>query len=907
MRRSLLLAALVFACLFSLMAGTGRAADTMLLGNSSVASLQDNDAAGLAEAFSFGAGASGTAHSLWIYVDSGSSASGLVAGLYADNSGHPGSLLASGSNSSLSAGQWNRVGLTPPPVLSSGTTYWLAVLGTGGQLNFRDLQRGSPGCSETSSQSNLTSLPSSWASGTGWTTCSLSAYVDGSTNSTTPPSAPTNTVLPTISGQAVQGQPLTASNGSWTGSPTGYAYQWQDCDSSGANCTDVSGATSSSYTLTSGDVGSTIRAVVSATNAGGSTAATSAATAVVSGPIVTPPPPPSNTGLPAVSGTDAQGQIVSSSDGSWTGSPTSYTYAWQDCDSSGNNCTAISGATSSSYTLAAGDVGSTIRAVVTATNAGGSTPATSAATAVVSGPIVTPPPPPSNTALPVVSGTATQGQALATSNGSWSGSPTSYKYAWQDCDSSGNNCTAVSGASSSSYTLRAGDVGHTMRAVVTATNVAGSTAATSAQTTTVSASGGGGGLPPGVTLRPIDGGPNYYCSHGFTNACADGWDNPSFFPIGPWYGTVTQQSDVTRWKDLGLNTAFRTTGNTSLSLLKANGLYAIVADDSGGPETPGMGSETVGLLSADEPSTMSSGVTTPLSTVPNSQQDGRFWYLNNTWNFIYYNGLSPIGNSAQVLDTLVATPDGSQRHIDTQSVDTYWFSGVPANMNYEGQLLYGLNGNMPASEIKCGCRYGDMVDRLRSFQTTYPAPIAQFVEDGGPYSEDTSTSDYITPPELDWGVWSSIIHGARQLIYFNHTFAGPQQSNDNLAQSYYQTVQPGQTISIYDQVKATDALIAQLAPEINSPQALGYVSVSPAAQTFSGIETRATDDNGTFTIFADSRDSETASNIPATFTTADGYTGPVTVVGENRTVPATNGVFTDTFAHGSTVHVYQIP
>ena len=62
-----------------------------------------------------------------------------------------------------------------------------------------------------------------------------------------------------------------------------------------------------------------------------------------------------------------------------------------------------------------------------------------------------------------------------------------------------------------------------------------------------------------------------------------------------------------------------------------------------------------------------------------------------------------------------------------------------------------------------------------------------------------------------------------------------------------------------------------------------------------------------FYIFATPRNPETQTNIPATFTTADNYTGPITVIGENRTIQATNGHFTDTFAHASTVHIYQIP
>jgi hypothetical protein len=78
---------------------------------------------------------------------------------------------------------------------------------------------------------------------------------------------------------------------------------------------------------------------------------------------------------------------------------------------------------------------------------------------------------------------------LSTSNGSWTGSPTSYGYQWEDCNSSGAGCTNISGAASSSYTLGSGDVGHTIRAMVTATNAGGSASASSAQTATVTATG----------------------------------------------------------------------------------------------------------------------------------------------------------------------------------------------------------------------------------------------------------------------------------------------------------------------------------------------------------------------------------------------------------------------------------
>src|ERR1019366_8901534 len=70
--------------------------------------------------------------------------------------------------------------------------------------------------------------------------------------------------------------------------------------------------------------------------------------------------------------------------GSWSNSPSGYSYQWEDCDSSGGNCQAITGATGQTYTLAAADVGSTIRVFETASNASGAgSPATSSATTAV--------------------------------------------------------------------------------------------------------------------------------------------------------------------------------------------------------------------------------------------------------------------------------------------------------------------------------------------------------------------------------------------------------------------------------------------------------------------------------------------------------------------------------------------
>ena len=94
------------------------------------------------------------------------------------------------------------------------------------------------------------------------------------------PAAPSNSAAPTISGTTTYNSVLTASTGTWSGSPT-YAYQWQSASTSGGTYSNISGATSSTYTLASADVGQYIKVNVTATNAGGSTSALSAATSQI--------------------------------------------------------------------------------------------------------------------------------------------------------------------------------------------------------------------------------------------------------------------------------------------------------------------------------------------------------------------------------------------------------------------------------------------------------------------------------------------------------------------------------------------------------------------------------------------------------------------------------------------------
>ncbi len=184
---------------------------------------------------------------------------------------------------------------------------------------------------------------------------------------------------------------------------------------------------------------------------------------------------------PAVTGTDAVGQQLSTTDGTWTHSPTSYGYRWQRCDSLGSNCVDIAGATSSQYTLVTDDAGHELRSEVLAGNALGPAVngyAPSAPTSLVVGK-------PSMIAAPKLSGTAKVGKSLSVGKGRWTYSPTHYAYQWLRCSATGKSCKTISGETKSSHKLKPADAGHKLEAEVTASNAAGSATATSIKSATV--------------------------------------------------------------------------------------------------------------------------------------------------------------------------------------------------------------------------------------------------------------------------------------------------------------------------------------------------------------------------------------------------------------------------------------
>ncbi len=288
-------------------------------------------------------------------------------------------------------------------------------------------------------------------------------------------STPAGLAAPVTTGLTQYGAIVGASTGFWSGVPTSFNYQWYRCDNTGSNCSPVTGATSQSYAvLAAADTGATLAVAVTASNSLGSASRQSAASNVVA----------SASSPFAITSTIADGATLVGS------------VQWQATPAQAVNFVQfyVDGVlrqtqASSPYIYNAGTTG--LFDSTTLSNGthvlGIEALSTDNRTYGFSGVSVTVANggQPQNTALPVISGSAVQGQTLSASNGSWTNNPTSYAYQWSTCDVNGANCSPVSGATTNSLVLIPADVGSTIRISVTASNSSGSGTATSLPTAVV--------------------------------------------------------------------------------------------------------------------------------------------------------------------------------------------------------------------------------------------------------------------------------------------------------------------------------------------------------------------------------------------------------------------------------------
>lgn len=473
-----------------------------------------------------------------------------------------------------------------------------------------------------------------------------------------------------------------------------------------------------------------------------------------------------------------------------------------------------------------------------------------------------------------------------------------------------------------------------------------------------------GSLQSAVTLTPADGeyisgstqsnflGDGFYTNNGFTRATAwtgpnpvgadfVGFDDPAFFPIGTWLTDFTGTGYYSRMDDLGLNGMAPCAGSVSLANNITFRKWAIVVGDErpGGTISTSDDPGVVGVLSADEPSTIlqyETMVADNNTWLGSADGPGRFAYnayfanvLHGDIGVHYFEDDMVLGRD----DTFTNPPVSFGTWT---SYDSYWFAGsttggVPSDLH--SRMYISQPGDATAAQCARGSHYGSMVDLVRSH---YPANDRRIhwppVESGAPYTETFSLA--ITPAQLKWAVWATIVHGARLINYFVHTFrvgdALPTVNvyNDN---GYGGPGIPG--TGIYAATKEINWFVLELAPVINSPfdgylcfgdgetsyESTGFLTACTSTNPrsfYSGVDASCKwqPTEGKHYILASTREQDGTTNWPVTFrmvdqgqTTATNLATDVPIsVERGGGIPGGFCEFDDTFATAATYKAYRI-
>jgi len=257
---------------------------------------------------------------------------------------------------------------------------------------------------------------------------------------------PVNETPPEVSGSGEVGKELKCSPGTWKGSPPPtLSYRWLRDEQ------EIKEQTASSYTVTPEDVGHTLSCKVIAVNEVGEAFA-------ISNGIYFKGLKPEGP-IPVVAGVGKVGEPLTCLHEGWTGVPEpTFSYQWL------LKGEAIPGATGQTLLVLASYEGESVACSLTAENVEGKATAESKEFEITSKP-------PENTALPEISGEAKEKAELTCSTGTWTGSPTEFKYSWYR-ELKENEELELS-SHTNKYTVVAADVGYALHCVVTAKNGGG--------------------------------------------------------------------------------------------------------------------------------------------------------------------------------------------------------------------------------------------------------------------------------------------------------------------------------------------------------------------------------------------------------------------------------------------------
>ena len=351
------------------------------------------------------------------------------------------------------------------------------------------------------------------------------------------------------------------------------------------------------------------------------------------------------------------------------------------------------------------------------------------------------------------------------------------------------------------------------------------------------------------------------------------------FPMGVWLADVSSQRDVDRDRAAGINLYVGLTASSTLPLAAANRM-PVLAQDEWWSRAAAPGSEAfAGWLLGDEVDMTDGpdrGAEVMRSRRSSRPDQHRLTYAN------YGKGVTFWHTDAQAARFLA--------DLDVVSADNYWFTDPWICSQWEGgALLQRKERALTADECRLAANYGATVRRVRSLVAPgADTEVWGFVELGHPFDEDEAPT--VRPDEVTAAVWSSIINGARGIVYFNHSFGGGCRTQNVLRDGCY--------ADVLAEVASTNAEVQALAPVLASPTLEGLV------RTTSQVEVAAKRSGGHLYLLTGStthRSQQAELRLPCTGRVT------ATVLYEDRTVPVVDGVLTDGFADGTTNHVYRIP
>jgi hypothetical protein len=392
------------------------------------------------------------------------------------------------------------------------------------------------------------------------------------------------------------------------------------------------------------------------------------------------------------------------------------------------------------------------------------------------------------------------------------------------------------------------------------------------------------------TLRNVDGGARYYDS--FTNSFPT---SPDFFPIAVWSPRVVTSDDVSVDRSVGLNTYVQLTPDSVLNIVKDGGMLTIDDNPKG---------QRAGNFLTDEADMWAGAGDAPWNGHEGFVDDGRQYPCLppdagcGFTAMAEFKRRSPSGvlsyaNYGKGV-TFWLPREQSERFVNDYqnlvSADNYWFADdIICGQNEGGKLKNNGLGPLSPEDCHLAANYGITTRYVRSLVRPPGAlPVWNFVEIGHP-SGDEEPRFTITGPQMRASVWSSIINGARGIIYFAANFGGP-------CQAFY-IIRDVCGDDIRGDLKAVNEQIRRLAPVLNAPFVDGY------ARSDGPIDLAVKRLKGSNYILAGSTSS---GPTDATIVLSCGDAQSIEVVDENRRIDVRDNTFRDSFKDGNAIHIYRV-